>query len=454
MWARTRAQAGFTSIELLLAMMIGAVGLMALVGTFDVSQRLASHSEMKEAAAHVGEQAMEELRALDYGELALNGNPSPSSSSDPKNPAHYVGGDGSGAMTYRWDQRSDAPTGHTEPLVIDATKGTVPAAAEVWNDGRLKGRIYRYVTCAATTAEACEQGPDTSATKRVTVAVTVENELGPERPILFSTVVGNPTTANGEGSNPLDSPNTQCEDGGVVVECTGGVAGTVRTWYLYDTPATSPAREEIVGNHPTHPTVAPEGTCNGSNTSGCPKPDLMALDPPPSPVVTPPVYNYSSEITGGSTPGGLVVRRDSECAGNVTSTDNTKGHMWVSSPLSAPATLTGDAALSMTTQTFNGVQAAAMICVRFYNVPGDISNLVANPPTAIGSAGYSLTAWPKLPGVLTFAMDFLSGSEGSPIPAGNRLGVRIWAAASSSADLVVLYDHPLHPSFLQVNEAN
>ena len=453
MWARARAQAGFTSVELLLAMMVGAVGIMALVGTFDISQRLATHSEMKEADSHVGEQAMEELRALDYGQLALNGDPSPASSSDKNNPAYYLGADGSGAKTYRWDQRSDAPAGHTEPLVIDATTGAVPAAAEAWNDGRIKGKIYRYVTCSATTTAACDQGPDTSATKRITVAVTVENKLGPQKPLLISTVIGNPTTANGEGSNPLDSPNTQCEDGGVLVECSGGVSGTVRTWYMYDTPATAAAREEIAGSHPTHPTVAPEGSCSSSVTSGCPVPDLMSLEPPPAPVVTPPVYNYSSEITGGSTPGGLVIRRDAECGGSVTTTDNTKGHLWVSSPLSAPITLTGDAALSMTTQTFNGVTAAGMICVRFYNVPGNISNLVDTPPTAIGSAGYSLTSWPKTPGSLTFAIDFLSGTEGSEIPAGNRLGVRIWAAASSSADLVVLYDHPLYPSFLQVNEA-
>ena len=454
MWAKARSQAGFTSVELLLAMMIGSVGLIALVGTFDVSQRLASHSEMKEAAAHVGEQAMEELRALDYADLALNGDPSPASSSDPKNPAYYLGGDGAGGKTYRWDQRSDAPAGHTEPLIIDATNGQVPAVAEEWNDGRLKGKIHRYVTCASTAAADCDQGPDTSATKRITVAVTVENKLGPQKPILISTVIGNPAATNGEGANPLESPETQCEDGGVLVECSGGVSGTVRTWYLYDTPATASSREEIVGSHPTHPTVAPEGTCTGSDDSGCPVPDLMALAPPPSPVVTPPVYNYSNEITGGSTPGGAVVRRDAECSGSVTTSDNTKGHLWVSAPVSGPVTLTGDAAMSATTQTFNGVQAAGMLCVRFYNVPGDISNLVENPPTPIGSAGYSLTSWPKTPGSLTFAMDFLSGGGGSEIPAGNRIGVRVWVAASSAADLVFLYDHPFYATFVQINEAD
>ena len=40
----------------------------------------------------------------------------------------------------------------------------------------------------------------------------------------------------------------------------------------------------------------------------------MGIDPPPAPVVTPPVYNYSNEITGGTTPGGAVVRRDTSAA--------------------------------------------------------------------------------------------------------------------------------------------
>ena len=185
MLARARSESGFTTIELLLAVLISSVGVISLIGTFDVSRRVTSYSEMKEAASHVAEQTMEEMRALDYGELALNGAPVPSSSSDPDDGAYYVGG---GGTTYRWNQKSDAPDGHTEPLVIDAVDGTVAAAAETWNDGRIEGKIYRYVTCASTAAEDCDQGPDTSAYKRVIVAVTVETRIGFCGPRTFSTV--------------------------------------------------------------------------------------------------------------------------------------------------------------------------------------------------------------------------------------------------------------------------
>jgi len=37
------------------------------------------------------------------------------------------------------------------------------------------------------------------------------------------------------------------------------------------------------------------------------------------------------------------------------------------------------------------------------------------------------------------------------IAAGRRLGLRIWPSSSSEADLVVLYDHPAHVSYLQVS---
>ncbi len=455
MWARAGAESGFTSIELILAMMIAIVGVISLVGTLDVSRRVTTYSEMKEGASHVAEQAMEELRALDYGELALDGNVVPSSSSDPDDPAYYLQ---AGGTTYLWDQKAGAPAGHTaEPLVIDATAGEVPAIAESWSDGRVHGKIHRYVTCASAAAADCDQGPDTSAYKRVIVAVTVESNLGPKKPILVSTLVGDPDLANGEGSNPLASPGTFCEDAaGNVVPCTQTANGTVSTWYLSDTPATNSTRQEITGSHATHPTVAASGTCEGGNTSGCPVPDLMGIDPPPAPTVTPPLYNYSNEITGGTTPGGAVIRRDTTCTGTPTTTDNTKGHFWVTPALAESMSLS-DAAMSLSTQTFNGATADAMICVAFYDVPASITDLVASPPTPLVAKGFdnnsfasSSISWPSTATALGFTLELFDAGSAT-IPAGHRLGVRLWASSSSGADLVVLYDHPNHVSYLQVS---
>ena len=442
MLARARAEVGFTTIEILLAVMITSVGVMSLVGTLDISRRVTSYSEMKEAASHVAEQKMEELRALDYGDLALDGNVVPSSSSDPNNPAYYLQ---SGGTKYKWDQRTNAPASHiAEPLVIDATDGEVESIAEAWDDGRIHGQVYRYVTCATTaagTAADCESGPDTSAYKRVIVAVTVENAMGPEKPIMVSTVVGDPDLANGEGSNPTESPNTFCTgDTGEEVECTESTTGAVSTWYLYDTPATNSTRQQIVGSHATHATLT--GT-----------PDLMGIDPSPAPAVTPPVYNYSNEITGGTTPGGAVIRRDTTCTGGTpTTSDNTKGHFWVTPPLAANMAVS-QAALSISTQTFNGATADALLCVAFYDVPNNITTLATSPPTLLVSKGLpktGLKAWPTSVGEEAFVTELYEAGSAT-IAAGHRLGLRIWPSSSSEADLVVLYDHPLHVSYLQVS---
>jgi hypothetical protein len=179
----------------------------------------------------------------------------------------------------------------------------------------------------------------------------------------------------------------------------------------------------------------------------------MAADPPPSSSVAPSLYNYSTDITGGTWPGGAVVRRDVACDATPSTSDNTKGHMWITAPLGAPMTLTGDAALNLSTATFNGVTAEVTLCVRFYSVPGSITNLVANPPTAIGTDSYTQSTWPRTNSTLGFTLEFRGTNPDYTIPAGSRLGVRIWASASSGADIAAIYDHQSYPSFLQVDEA-
>ena len=267
---------------------------------------------MKEAAAHVAEQKIEELRALDYGELALDGNPVPVELDRPRRPGVLR----QRQRIYRWNQKSDTPAG--TPSRSSSTPPTArsprpPRAVERRADRR-QGPPLRDLR-GGRRSRSATRAPDTSAYKRITVAVTVENALGPQKPILVSTVVGQPRgrrTARDptRSSRPTPSARTRAA---TQVECTNSVGGTVSTWYLYDTPATFATRQDIVGSHATHATVAPNGTCSGGTTTGCPKPDLMGTEPPPAPAVTPPVYNYSNEITGGTTPGGAVVRRDTGC---------------------------------------------------------------------------------------------------------------------------------------------
>ena len=116
-----------------------------------------------------------------------------------------------------------------------------------------------------------------------------------------------------------------------------------------------------------------------------------------------------------------------------------------------------DAAMSLSTQTFNGATADAMLCVAFYDVPASITNLVDSPPTFLVAKGFDNNSfdntsvrWPSTATALGFTLELFDAGSAT-IAAGHRLGVRLWASSSSEADLVALYDHPQHVSFLQVS---
>src|ERR671914_2748860 len=88
---------GFTLFELLIAMAITAVGLMALVSSFDHSRELVSVAEKTEVASHQAERKIEQILALEYSTVA-HASP-PADSADPDSPASFVDGN-----SYQWDQ--------------------------------------------------------------------------------------------------------------------------------------------------------------------------------------------------------------------------------------------------------------------------------------------------------------------------------------------------------------
>ena len=452
---RGRCQAapedGFTLIEVMFAAAITVIGLLATILTFDTSRDLVSVSERKEAAVHRGEREIERILALRYEDVALQS--LPASSGDPLDPAYYVSG-----STYRWNQSPGAPPPTTEPLVTDPD-GAIDPVPRAWTDGRLSGRIQTFVTWVndPVCAEALCGG--TADYKRVTVAVTVEGPTGPDKPILLSSFVADPD-AKPAGSvldgtqNPLTSPSTTClSSSGARVECSKGFSGIAKTWFLYDTPAPDGVRQPIEGDHRTHPTVAPSGPCGADGTGGCPVPDLMGDAPPPAPDPLPPLFRYSSEQAATDYAGGRVLRLDVSCEETRSPDDNAKGELWVTAPLPEPTTLTGDGGLSLHTKAIGAEPAQVTLCTAFYDVPASLGNLVKSPPTEIGRAGYGLDRWPASPSIVAFLFDFRGALAPVTVPADHRIGMRIWVAGASGDDIAVLYDHPSHPSSVQLNAA-
>jgi prepilin-type N-terminal cleavage/methylation domain-containing protein len=188
---RTRRLAnedGLTLFELLIAMAITAVGLMALVSSFDHSRELVSVAEKTEVASHQAERAMERTLALPYAQVAHI--TAPVHDNDTKHPAFYVTG-----SSYQWDQDTSPQSDTFET----AANGLVTNEA-TWEDSasRLSGKTYTFVTRTAdlcTDATFCPAGEQRG--KRVTIAVTVDGPRPLRRPVLISTVMTNPAQTGG-----------------------------------------------------------------------------------------------------------------------------------------------------------------------------------------------------------------------------------------------------------------
>jgi prepilin-type N-terminal cleavage/methylation domain-containing protein len=445
-WLRAAAcERGFTMVEILVAILVLVVAVLGVASSLISSQKLSLVAERGASITQRAQGELERLEALPYGSLAMSSAPSPST-----NP--YVSPDG----TFAWDRNSPSST---EPFVVDTTNGLVSPTGTPWSDssGRLSGYIYDFVTwhsndpvCGSGLSFPCQTANDY---KRVTVVVTLTGASEPRNPALVSALVVDPNAAPAgfvsgpNGRIQLQSPSTSCVNAqGTPAPCGDGLGnGTPQTWFLYDTPATSNYAAPIA-NHPTHATVA----CPAGMTSGCPIPDLMDSSPPAGSSTSP--LDYSSEQTGDSFTGGRIVKPDVgvDCS-SMPSADNSNSELWVSPPLAASTAFTGEGGMTIYSETANNATAGATLCIAMYDVsPNSFTNLVGNPPTEVGAAfPYYAPSWPTVLSPISFPVDFASGTK--TIPAGDRVGVRVWITGSS-ADIAIAYDNPNYPSQVELNE--
>jgi prepilin-type N-terminal cleavage/methylation domain-containing protein len=187
---RIASEDGFTLFELLIAMAVTAVGLMALVSSFDHSRNLVSVAEKSEVASHQAERQMERVLSLSYAQVAHP--TAPTNSTDPSNPRYYVNG-----TTYQWDQGTTGP--QTGTLVVDAANGSTELNARDWVDSesRLEGEVHTFVTQTGDLCAGAGCPAGTQAGRRVTVAVTVEGPDPLRKPVLISSIKIDPAATGG-----------------------------------------------------------------------------------------------------------------------------------------------------------------------------------------------------------------------------------------------------------------
>lgn len=443
-----RRQAGFTLIELVVVMALLSTGILAAGTVLASSTSFATASEARQAMAHRAQQEMERIGSLSYARVAHASLPT-AAGATAADPLFYFD---PSAGSYRWD-RTAAGSGNAETMVSDAG-GTVAVGPTAWSDGRLRGRLYAFVTWV-TDGRCGSSCPTSRNYKRVTVALTLDAGGPAVKPMYTSSIVADPAAVpagavvNGN-PNPLADPTINCRDAaGNSVSCTASVGSAdVSQWYLTDSPATG-AYTAPTASHPVHRTVAPVGTCTTQVTSGCPVPDLLGTAAPAATTPPPPLLNFSSDLVGDY-PGGRLLKSDVACSATPSVADNARGQMWVTAPLSSAMSLTGSGGMTVTTQTAGGVEASATLCLGIYDAGGSIANMISTPPVRLGVVAYTMARWPTTPTPVSFSFDFLTSGTVT-VAAGRRIAVRLWLASSATTDIAVLYDHPDHASVVQVN---
>ena len=200
-------------VEVMIAALVLAIGIVGLVGAFDSGRRLTLLSERRTTMAHRAQLEIERLRTYPYSQLAMA--TAPTHSSEKNNPDYYVNynspvkctsaGDG----CYAWnaettgEEEAPVPAGKNGECTVTVTTecGVVASSptgrkcserigACEWSDGLVEGKVYDFVTWHSDAH--CGSGcPAKENYKRLTVVVTAKVPTGNPEPaaVRVSTIV-------------------------------------------------------------------------------------------------------------------------------------------------------------------------------------------------------------------------------------------------------------------------
>jgi len=453
-------EAGFTIIEVLVAIVILVIGALTTFSLLSAANRNTDRAKASQVALDLAQQELEALRSLSNEELALTVTPPHSSNSlDPD----YRISSGKFAIVRE-------PLGSYRKLVVNGgeiegesektVEGGVVQPSEGFETGDVSGTIHRYVVWANDAACGSEC-PTSQDFKQIVVTVKLDtpgNQAG-ERGYVEAQ------------SNFVDPTDSSENDPAANSE---GDLVTAQQFFLSDTPCSSSGeteREEIAADHLLHNTL---GTCASGLQTGTTlgAPDALLLGGPPDPAPEdandPALYDYSDDTYLEPTPDtdkGVQIRKDdtSDCHYVPTGTTNPESqvHRWVTDPMASEFKMTEKATLEFYTRTLNDALYKGKICVYLYkrheegSPPKATDTLLTNSQGGTGYWTYTPEGneyWPRYSWTKErLAMTFNEAPY--TIPAGDRLGVALSVERNGTpADAIpIMYDHPTYPTRIEVD---
>jgi len=457
MSGRQQSEAGFTIIEVLVAILIVSIAAMTTFTLMSAAARNSQRAEASQVALDYAEQELELLRSMEDKTLALTA--SPSTSTNPNSPNSRVN-NGTFAL-------SRQPLGNYRNLVVNGgslyggghvSGGTVNPGPTKFTSGDVSGRVYRYIVWR--NDEKCSETncPGKQDYKQIVVAVRLDtppNQAAERGYVEVQSNFVSPT--DNKEKDPLAGAN--------------GKVVTAQQFFLTDTPCAASgatSRIEPTANHLLHNTL---GTCASGLQTGTTKgaPDALLLGSPPDPdpedINNPLKYDYANDSYLDTSPDagvGVQIRKDDTngCHYTPTGTTNPESqvHRWVTDPMAEDFVLEGKVTLEVFTQSINKAQSSGKLCIYLFKRHEVGSPPVATDTMLTDSLGgtpywtyYESPIWTTelKAKILTMTL------AGTPytIPAGDRLGVAFSVERQSTpADaLSFMYDHPQAPTRIEVD---
>lgn len=212
-------QSGFGIVEVLVASVLLAVGILATVGALEGASKGSYSAQRHEQAISLAQREIEQIVARPFADIALNTmptavvDPTPNNPSDPR--AYIAGTDFMIKRNY-YNSAAGPPPDHPdrEALVVAGSSPIAPLTQNVplgpasAGGVQTEATIWRFVTrreddCALLDLPLLDLCAAEQGTKRVTVAVALEpagSGAAPNKPTYLTTVVTDPQAA------PLDLP--------------------------------------------------------------------------------------------------------------------------------------------------------------------------------------------------------------------------------------------------------